>query len=376
MPPKLTEAPQEDTTEKINPNDEVKETFCIGQVIKIISEIEEELPGGNKQRSQQLLIRIVSGPESGKKRASLNLIPDNPGFAIVGEPGRKYLINKIENLNTGNEEYFVVDYYRAPFVWFLVTLFAVLLLIVGGKKGVRTIVSLIGTIIFIGCLLIPSIEKGVNPLLAAVAVSFLATAFTMLLVAGINFKSLSSTLGTVIGVTFSGILATYIINAAPLSGLASSEAMILWGNEIYKLNFKGLLAAGMIVSCLGAVMDVAISISSAIQEIKKANPRYTMRNLFTAGMNVGKDIMGTMTSTLVLAFTGMALPLLLLINHEKDPLKYMNLELVTSEITAAIAGSVGLIIAVPATSLIMSYFMSKGKNQPVSDDQNTNIINF
>ena len=132
----------------------------------------------------------------------------------------------------------------------------------------------------------------------------------------------------------------------------------------------------MIVSCLGAVMDVAISISSAIQEIKKANPRYTMRNLFTAGMNVGKDIMGTMTNTLVLAFTGMALPLLLLINHEKDPLKYMNLELVTSEITAAIAGSIGLIIAVPATSLIMSYFMSREKNQPVSDDQNTNIINF
>src|SRR3989338_6068535 len=112
VPSKLTEAPQEDTTERINPNDEIKETFCIGEVIKIISESEEELPGGNKQRSQQLLIRIVSGPESGKKIASLNLIPDNPGFAIVGEPGRKYLINKIENLNTGNEEYFVVDYYR------------------------------------------------------------------------------------------------------------------------------------------------------------------------------------------------------------------------------------------------------------------------
>ena len=339
----------------------IKETYCLGKVIKIISNNEEELPGGNKQRAQQLLIRILSGPDKGKKRVTLNIIPDNPAFAIIGEVGKKYLISKAENIETGNEEYFIVDYYREPIIWTLFISFLIILVIVGGIKGIRTIVSLFATVSFIAFLLIPSVIKGINPLLAAVFVSFLATAITMLFVAGVNVKSLASTLGTGIGVCISGLIATYVIKVAPLSGLASSEAMILWGNQMYQINFKGLLAAGMIVSCLGAIMDVAISISSSIQEIKIANPNYSIKELFNSGMNVGKDIMGTMTNTLVLAYTGMALPLLLLISHDKNPVKYLNLELVASEVTAAIAGSIGLIIAVPATAIIMAWLVNKKK---------------
>ena len=341
--------------------DQTKETYCIGQVIKIITEEEEELPGGNKQRSQELLLKIITGEDEGKERSTSNIIPDNPAFAVIGQVGRKYLITKVENLETGSEDYFLIDYYRQNFVWILSALFLLVLLIVGGKKGIRSIISLLGTIVFVAFILIPLIVHGFNPLLAAVLVSFLSTALTMVLVAGRNNKSLASTLGTVIGVSISGLIATIVIKTAPLSGLASSEAMILWGNQLYQINFKGLLAAGMIVSCLGAVMDVAISISSSIQEIKIANPNYIFKDLFKSGMNVGKDIMGTMTNTLVLAYTGMALPLLLLISHEKNPAKFLNLELVVSEVTAALAGSIGLIIAVPATAIIMAWLVSRKK---------------
>lgn len=344
-----------------NQEEEIKETYCLAKVIKIISDVEEELPGGNKQRAQQLLLKITSGTDKDKERVSLNIIPDNPAFAIVGEVGKKYLITKIENLTNGNEDYFIVDYNRAPIIWYLFGLFLFFLIIIGGTKGIRTIVSLFTTIAFVALLLIPSIEKGVNPLLSAILVSFLATSLTMLLVAGVNFKSLAATLGTVIGVAISGILATIVIKIAPLSGLANNEAMILWGNELYKLNFKGLLAAGMIVSCLGAIMDVAISIASSIQEIKIANPMYSIKDLFKSGMNVGKDIMGTMTNTLILAYTGMALPLLLLISHEKNPTKFLNLEVVVSEFTAAITGSIGLIIAIPTTAILMSFLVGKKK---------------
>lgn len=342
--------------------DQVKETYCIGQVIKIISDEEEELPSGNKQRSQELLLKIESGEDKGKERSTSNIVPDNPAFAIIGELGRKYLVTKVENLRTGNEDYFLIDYHREPFVWVLSLLFILVLLIVGGKKGIRSIISLLGTIAFVSLILIPLIVNGFNPLLAAVLVSFLSTALTMLLVAGRNKKSLASTLGTVIGVSISGLIATIIIKTAPLSGLASSEAMILWGNQLYEINFKGLLAAGMIVSCLGAVMDVAISISSSIQEVKTANPSYPLNMLFKSGMNVGKDIMGTMTNTLVLAYAGMALPLLLLISHEQNPAKFLNLELVVSEVTAALAGSIGLIVAVPATALIMAWLASRERD--------------
>ncbi len=353
------ETPQESNSQNPEPN--TKESYCLGKVIKIISDIEEELPGGNKQRTQQLLIKVLSGDSKGKERVTTNVIPDNPGFAIIGEVGKKYLISKTENLDNGEEDYFVVEYYREPLIWILLGAFLVLLVIIGGVKGIRTIISLFCTVGFIAFLLIPSIEKQMNPLLSAVLISILATAVTMMLVAGINMKSLASTLGTGIGVCISGIIATTIIKIAPLSGLASTESMILWGNQFYEINFKGLLAAGMIVSSLGAIMDVAISISSSIQEIKLANPSYSFGDLYKSGMNVGKDIMGTMTNTLVLAYTGMALPLLLLISHEKNPSKYLNLELVMNEITAAIAGSIGLIIAVPATAIIMAYLVKKEK---------------
>lgn len=352
---------EEPTT--VNNTQEVKETYCLGTVIKIISDIEEELPGGNKQRSQQLLLKIVSGDDKGKERATLNLIPDNPAFAIIGEVSKKYLITKVENLSTGNEDYYIVDYYREPFIWSLCGAFFIVLIIIGGFKGIRTIISLLATIAFVAFILLPAIVKGINPLIAAIVVSFFSTAVTMLLVAGFNYKSLASTLGTVIGVTTGGLIATFVIKNANLSGLASSEAMILWGNQLYNINFKGLLAAGMIVSCLGAVMDVAISISSSIQEIKIANPTYSLTQLFNSGMNVGKDIMGTMTNTLVLAYTGMALPLLLLISNERNPSKYLNLELVVSEITAAMGGSIGLIIAMPTTALIMSWLIENKKNK-------------
>ncbi len=350
---------KEETT--VNDEPHTKETYCLAKVIKIISDIKEELPGGNKQRSQQLLLQILSGEDTGKKRSAANIIPDNPAFAIVGQVDKKYLVTKVENLDTGNEDYFVVDYNRDYLIWILSGLFLITLIIVGGFEGVRAIISLIVTISLISFVLIPSIEKGINPLFSAVVVSILATALTMVLVAGANIKSLASTLGTGIGVTISGLIATLIIKIAPLSGLATTEAMILWGNQLYQINFKGLLAAGMIVSCLGAVMDVAISVASSIQEIKIANSHYSLQDLFKSGMHVGKDIMGTMTNTLVLAYTGMALPLLLLISHEHNPAKFLNLELVVSEITAAIAGSVGLIIAIPATALIMSYLLNKNK---------------
>lgn len=340
---------------------ETKETYCIAEVIKIILDEEEELPGGNKQRDQQLLLKILSGKDKGKERVTSNAVPDNPAFAVIGEVGKKYLITKIEYLQSAKEDYFVVDYYREPFIWFLLILFICVLIIVGGFKGIRTLISLIGIICFVAFLLLPGLEKGIDPLLSAIFISFLSTAMTMLLVAGFNFKSLAGTLGTVIGVTISGLLATLVIKIASLTGLAGTEAMILWANQTQKINFRGLLAAGMIVSCLGAVMDVAISIASSIQEVKIANPNYTFRKLFDAGMNIGRDIMGTMTNTLVLAYTGMALPMLILVSHEKNPAKFLNLELFASEITAALSGSIGLILTVPATALIMSFLVDKKK---------------
>src|SRR3990167_9350373 len=124
-----------DTDQK--PGHEVIETTCVASVKKILLDTEEELPGGNKQRSQELLLEILSGQDKGKERVASNVIPDNPAFSIVGEVGRKYLVTKIEGSLDGKEDYFIVDYYREHFVYGLIGLFFLAIIIVGGIKGIR-----------------------------------------------------------------------------------------------------------------------------------------------------------------------------------------------------------------------------------------------
>lgn len=133
----------------------------------------------------------------------------------------------------------------------------------------------------------------------------------------------------------------------------------------HDLDFRGILASGMIIGALGASMDVAISIASSIFEVKLANPTASKADLLKSGMNVGKDIMGTMTNTLLLAYTGSAIFLLLLVSGEISLLKLLNLDSIVTEITAALAGSIGLVLCIPFTAVISSYLLSK--KQPTGE---------
>ena len=153
-----------------------------------------------------------------------------------------------------------------------------------------------------------------------------------------------------------------MIKLAPLSGLASTEAKILLANTNYggaaPLDFQGLLAAGILIASLGAAMDVAISIASSTQEIFLANPSQSRNALFKHAMIVGKDIMGTMTNTLILAYTGSSVPLFLLLYGQINQ-SLLNMEVIATELTAALVGSIGLVCAIPLTGLF-SVILFKG----------------
>ncbi len=305
---------------------------------------------------------VESGSRKNTEVDTRNLIPDNYAFSIIVKTGRKYMIA----LDKMTGEVFVDDYFRQNSVLVLVSAFFLALVILGGKQGIKSMLSLVLTALAIVYALIPMINGGFDPILAAVLIAMFCTISTMLLVTGYSKKSLAAVIGTSSGVLVSALLAVLTIKLAPLSGLASDEARILLGNIMYNsqlsaspLDFQGILAAGIIIGSLGAVMDVAISIASAANEIYLTNISQSPKDFFGRLLNVGRDIMGTMANTLILSYTGSAIPLFLLLSREAG-LKVLNIEIIATELSAAVIGSIGLLVAIPLTAL-SAVFLFEGK---------------
>jgi uncharacterized membrane protein len=245
----------------------------------------------------------------------------------------------------------------------LLAIFLVVFLYFGGKNGLKSLAGLIVGISLIAFVLLPLSHQGFNPLLIAAGICAAVTATTTFLVAGFTRKATAATLGTIGGVIISGVASEWVIKTAPLTGLSSEEAQILRGSVLHQPPefFTGLLAAGMLIGALGVIMDVAVSIASATHELSETDKSLSRGALYKKGMNVGRDIMGTMTNTLILAYAGSALPLLLLM-AQMPSAKLLNLDLVATEVASALTGSLGLVCTIPLTAFASSYLM-RGKEQ-------------
>ncbi|TCO72698.1 YibE/F family protein [Marinisporobacter balticus] len=226
------------------------------------------------------------------------------------------------------------------------------LLIVGGFKGLKAIFTLIFTIWAIVKVLLPMILKGYNPIVVSTCICAVVIIITLLIVCGINKKTLSAIIGTTGGVIIAGVLSLMIGSMANLTGLGNEESvhLILYSKNI---DFKGLLFSGIIIGSLGATMDVGMSVASAMHEIKQASPKITTDALISAGMNVGRDIMGTMSNTLILAYVGSSLNLMLLLStYDISLIQIITRDHIASEVIRALAGSIGLIFTIPLTAIV------------------------
>ena len=313
-------------------------------------------------QEQYVKLKITSGKFKDQIIEINNQLSGHVYYDIVVKAGDKVVI-LVEEGENETIDVFISDYMRQDYSIYLALLFALLIILVGRTRGLKAIITLSVTLLTIIKILLPAILKGMNPIPVTIVLSIFITVFTLFVISGINAKSISAIIGTISGVLVAGFLAYIIGTQVKLTGMSSEEAvMLLYIPQGIAFDFKGLLFSGIIMGALGAVMDIGMSIASSIEEIHRINPSLTRKQLFSSGMNVGRDVMGTMTNTLILAYTGSSIPLLLLfMAYETSMIKILNLDVIATEVVRSLTGSIGLVVAIPFTALVTSFLLKRNQ---------------
>lgn len=337
----------------------------VGKVEKVTYEdVADGLQNENNVK-QKVQVKVLTGQFKGTVQTLDNMLTGNPAYDISLNKGDKVVLH-LEAKNTevnsvDDVDFFIADVKRDYSLEAFAALFMILLVIIGRKKGVFSLVSIIATISLMFFVLVPLILHGVNPVVSAVVVGILSTIITIYLVGGFNSKSSAAIIGTGLSLIFAGGMSLAAIWMARLTGFAGEESMFLYSTRP-DLSFKGILAASMIIAALGALMDTGVSIASSVNEIYETDKKLTVNQLFKSGMNIGKDIIGTMSNTLILVYLGSALPLVLLSNNI-DLQKFFNLNQVATEILSALIGSISILACVPLTAIIAAYLIKRQKER-------------
>ena len=314
------------------------------------------------QPYQRLALRITSGSLSGQEvlveHGSLVLTNQSRLFRTDDQ----VLVEHTRSME-GEDLYFIVGYVRSgPLLW-LILIFVAATLLLNGWQGMRSIIGMGVSLAIIVGFIVPQILEGRDPILIAILGSVVMMGISLYLVYGWKGKTHVAVAGLFATLILTGLLAIWFVNWARLSGFGAEEAGFLQVAGV-QLDTRGLLLAGIIIGTLGALDDIAIGQSSSIFELSKANPSLGWQALFKHGMSIGRDHIAAMVNTLLLAYVGAALPLVLMFSVYTEPLGItINREIITEEIVRTLVGSLGLLAGVPLTSLIAS-LVAQRRGQP------------
>lgn len=325
---------------------------------KVIEVTEDNLsPDGVRIGYQMLKVQLTSGEYKGEildaTSAEGNL------FGAVCKKGDSVVVHMSVSGDAKNVSVYSKD--RIVTVTAFVGIFLLLICIIGGKNGVKSVVGLVFTFVTIFMIYIPLIYRGFSPFWAAVIITIITTIATMYLISGFTVKTVCAIAGTVIGVLLAGLAAWVFGWAADIDGYNVSNIETLsYVGQITHIQIGGLLFSGILIASLGAVMDVAMSVSSAISEIHDKAPQLNCLELFKSGMNVGRDMMGTMSNTLILAFVGSAVSELVINYAYNLPFRQIiNSYNIGIEIMQGVSGSIGVILTVPAVAFVTAWLLTR-----------------
>lgn len=328
---------------------------------KVLSVTKENLSKDTTDESryfgtQELVVRIDEGVFEGQEKTITNYLSTTSNVRVL--EGQRVIV--CVDAPTNAQPYFIIyNYDRSSPLGLIFLAFAAGILLVGGKKGVRSLAGLLLTMILILFFLIPGIYHGIKviPLTAATLLAVILMA--LFLMNGLEKKTLLFAGATGAGVLVAAIFCAVCEKLLKINGYHFSEAeSLLLISQNTGLEVKYLLFAGVLISSLGAVMDVGVSIVSSLYEVKRANLSQSPKELFRAGMNIGKDMIGTMSNTLILAFTGTSLTtMLLLIAFGYQPLQLLNSDYLAIELVRGISSTFAVVMTVPIASAMSAFFI-------------------
>ena len=330
-----------------------KRHFAVAKVTEVVAEQADPdtWTEGRRLGEQYLRVKILTGEYKGAELEAINYMS---AYSNVDCKEGTRIIVRLDEDDRGE------PYDRGIMLAGLILVFILLLVVIGGKKGAMAVLGLLYTMAAIWFVLIPLILRGVPPVPVTIVIAGLTTAASLLLLTGFSRKTLCATLGCVGGVAAAGLFAAIAGALSPMNGFNMSEAeeLVLRAYDS-RLHISGLLVSGIIIASLGAVMDVAMSIASACNELHEVNPALTFRELFRSGMNIGRDAMGTMANTLILAFAGASLNMLILFQAFGYPvIQIVNTDAIVIELMRGIAGSIGIILTVPLVSALSAKMLT------------------
>lgn len=349
----------EEKTDGVQPTDYAE--YETGTVLQILTDSCEadEVAEGASRGDQTLLVEVTSGQYKGE-----TLLVTNAVGPMYGEPAAvgQSIVMTVSTYSDGSHTASVYEYNRTPFIYLILGLFLLVTVLVGGKTGVKSILGLALTVAMLLLVFLPLLMKGWQPIPTAFLLCSLVAIACFVILGGCSRKIACACMGTVAGMALAmlfGILAQKLLHIDGLRA-TDAEALLQLRQTGTPVHIRGLLVAGVIISALGAVMDVAMSVSSAIGELKAVNPELTARALWRSGMNIGRDMVGTMTNTLILAILGSSTVLILYLYsldltwHQLMSSSYIGIEIISS-----ISSAIGVILAVPLTALASALLYGK-----------------
>lgn len=360
-------------TEEVIANKKADYIVSKAKIIEVI-ETKDVTTGDLTDKVQVVKIRFTEGVYKNEEREAtytLSYDIDNKLLAYELEKGNSVMV-QITEKEDGSITCVIEDVVRQNYIILMIAVFFISVIAIGGRRGGKAILGLIATILAVYFILIKSIFAGYSPILMSIVTSAVVIILTFLIIGGINKKVITAALGTLGGVVSSGLVALIFNNLAKLSGICEDAIQLTINMQEVVFNFREILFAGIVVSALGACMDVGMSIASSLDEIKIKNPEITWKELLKSGMNIGRDVIGTMTNTLILAYVGGSIVLILLMMATKMDLGYiLNKELIATEIISAVAGSMGVVYTVPITSAVYAFL---NKDKTVYKKKSKNIV--
>lgn len=324
-----------------------------GEVLQIQNEREAMVAGTDIEHTiQTLLIEIKDGSKAGELVTFENDV-------VLLEEGDVFFLHRQINMN-GEETYLFKDYDRRGALLWLTGLFFLLLIVFAGWQGLRSIAMLLVSFLAILFVLVPLLLQGYDPVWVSFGVSVIILALVFFGTHGFKPSVTVAFVGTVTAVVVTCLMSLWWMSVMRLSGFGSDAAVYLNFNTDGRLDFAGLLLGSIIIGILGVLDDVSITQASVVEELKHANPALRMKELYRRAIRVGRDHVSSLVNTLALAYVGVSLPLVLFLSTSEDGFDLLaNQEVVAAELVRIIIGSIGVILAVPLTTLLAAWWYNE-----------------